>query len=108
VDTLYTTVVSIYAIKPYGVVEVQHHFFLNSALDGNLQLQTPAASPPGKQHQVNHLIGWVVSTAGVDSFEKSLLCLPEIKSRSVDRLARLYTDRAIPAPIFYILVRAKE
>jgi hypothetical protein len=73
-------------MKAYGVVDVQIHIFLTSALVGGER----SASRPGRFTPGTHWMGgWVDPRAGLDDVEdRKFLTLPGLELRSLGRPAR--------------------
>jgi hypothetical protein len=74
-------------MKAYGVVDVQIHIFLKSALvGGEWSASRPGSFTPGKEHWRG---GWMGPSDSMDNVEtKRLLTLPGLEPRPLSRPAR--------------------
>jgi hypothetical protein len=90
-------------MKAYGLVVVQIHIFLTSALiGGEWSASRPGRFiPRGRTHGTHWTGGWVGPRAGLDYEEKrKFLTLPWLELRPLGRPApsRRYPDYAVPIP----------
>jgi hypothetical protein len=88
-------------MKVYGVVDVQIHIFLTSALaGGECSASRPGRFTPGERTPGARCIGgWVDLRAGLDDVEKTLdpTGTRTLTPRSSKPVASRYTDCVIPA-----------
>jgi hypothetical protein len=78
-------------MKAYGLVDIQIHIFLTSALvGGEWSVSHPDRFVLGKRAPCTYWIGgWVNPRAGLDDVEKrKFLILPGLELRSLSRQAR--------------------